>query len=32
MNPGEGEVIEFNMSPDGKVASLTYAEMTFVRN
>jgi CubicO group peptidase (beta-lactamase class C family) len=31
MTPGEGEVIEFGMSSDGKVESLTYAGMTFKR-
>ena len=31
MTPGEGEVIEFNTSNEGKVSSLTYAGMTFVR-
>ena len=31
MTPGEGEVIEFNTGTDGKVNSLTYAGMAFVR-
>jgi CubicO group peptidase (beta-lactamase class C family) len=31
MTPGEGEVIKFGSSSDGKVDSLTYAGMKFVR-